>query len=397
VGVTIPGAPLDLAHKLGDDWLQALLAFQTASPEAPLVEYLQAVGRSHGDLAIGLRLVHDLALFVSGPRLNRAGGFFPDLRETLGRINAAAEAPWPAHAPVDERLSQIPSKHLFELAGELEAILAEWYVLDALARKGARPVSNPPGARVFDWNVAYDDRILPVEVKQKESIGSVGDRLEWYWKGVSVIPAGRFIANYKWWWHIDKTCRAAAGRRAMDALWAGRLELETYLPVAIERAGDPYQCPFEWTLSSAPLSLRCAHFTSTPSLAIEFPDSAGVLIDVRPNPHPNVLACKGSDADYMRAELDDSDRDDLLKVLERLDASRQATRRKSSGLYVYVWWVPFSWEEVLSQDWLNDVCNLLADRTGSPLVAIWPIALFEARKLSWGLSSTARRELPWLA
>lgn len=183
----------------------------------------------------------------------------------------------------------------------------------------------------------------------------------------------------------------------MDALWANLATLDNLLPSAIERARGPNSWVFEGVLPGGELRWRTAHFLSTPSVAIELVANRKVVVDVKPNPEPRYLICTGFDGGWIKPELRPDEADELAAVLRRLNMERQAQRRGEDGLYVIAWWVPPDWEPALQRDWLDRVCHDLCAVDGPHHLAIWPIGLFEANRVPWGLSAAARRDLAWLA
>ena len=390
------GAPLDLALTLPDTWIEDVLAFRPAGSEAPFIAALQDVVRVHRERAIGLSQVHDLALRVAG--LHRGQGRLA----LLTRLTEAAGGLWPVTLPIEERRLADPAKHVFAIAEALEAIQAEWAVLDALVHRGARPLSPSEGRRVggaYDWTVEHDGTRVDVEVKQKASIGTAGDRIEWFWKGFSLLPGGRFLRDYRWSWHVPENATSEQAREMMDSLWEAADDLRALLPDAIAQSRGPRSFELEEDLGSdlsgGRLSVRASHFVQTPSVAIELRSNRELLVDVQVNPEPQVLVCNGLSGGWLASELDSDAEVQVARVLGRLNLG-QAARRGTDGLYVIVWWVPHDWEEALRQEWLDATCERISKEQGIHHLAIWPIALFEARRLRWALSPDVARDFPWL-
>jgi hypothetical protein len=86
--------------------------------------------------------------------------------------------------------------------------------------------------------------------------------------------------------------------------------------------------------------MRTAHFSSTPSVAIELAANHKILVDLRHNPDPRHLVCTGLDGGWIKPELRPEEAEDLTDLLRRLNMARQAQRRGENGLYVIAWQVP---------------------------------------------------------
>jgi hypothetical protein len=391
------GAPLDVALTLPDDWTDRVLGFRPTGDTAPLVDLVQQIVRERGESAIGLRRVQDVALWLLR---SSDGGDSPDspwLGTVADRLVEASGGRWPVEVAAGERIPGLADKHLLNLAEDLDAIDSELLVLDRLVRGGARPIAEARGLSGFDWRVERQATRLPVEVKQKASRGTAGHRLQWFWKGISLLPRGAFIHRYRWHWHVDETARSDDARRMVDALWGNLGAIEDRLPDALDRARRPRAWDFEHIVPGGALRLRRAYFSSAPSVAIELTTNRKILVDVTANPDPLHLVCTGFDGGWIKPELRPQEAEDLTALLRRLNVGRQARRRGQDGLYVIAWWVPADWEPALQRDWLDGVCDELCGEGGPDYLAIWPIGLFEANRAPWGLSAAARRDLSWIA
>lgn len=390
----MPSAPIDLAYTLPESWIGDVLSARFGDAEAPLLEWLQEIVREKGEMAIALEPVQDLALFVSGrrerpPRITRA------LRPMLARLTSAARDGWPVETPLSERRQGIAAKHVFALAADFDSLCAEWYVLDNLLGKGARPVRCIRAGGGFDWIVERGTLSTNVEVKQKTSSGEAGHRLEWFWKGVSLLPRAKFVSQYRWRWDVPEGSRAGEIQEVMDALWRGLGEMPAALSLGLDRAGT-VALDLEESFTGDALRLRPVSFGPDPSLALELRSAPAMRCFVSSNSTPGVLVCNGSSGGWIPETLGRGEAELLRRVVRGLSLERQAVRRADAGVYVVVWWVPSDWEPALESEWLDLVCEELADETGVPYIAIWPIGMFESARRPWSLSAAARRDFPWL-
>lgn len=389
------GAPLDFAYTLPDDWRERVLAHEPTGADASLVRYLQEAVRSKGEISIALRWVQDLALWLTEPRRQDRKSFWPNISEALDRLSAAAGGAWPGNVPVSEKFSSVAKQHIFDISSDVYSMSLEWFVLDELVRRGARPVPAARSDRSYDWMVDCGEP-LGVEVKQKGVLGRTGHQIEWFWKGTSLLAKASFLSEYQWRWHVADDCRSDNARRMIDAMWAALPELRDALAVAVD-PGRPSWIPHDRELAAGRLRLRDAYFTQSRSVAIELLPPGGVLVDARTNDHPSMLVNRGSNAVYRHQRLDSAQADLLARRFASLNLAKQATRRKGQGLFVIAWWVPLAWEGVLTAEWLDAFCERVAHENGLRYLAIWPIALFESRDLPWSMTGRTAEDLPWLA
>ncbi len=391
----MPPTPLDLAYTLPESWVQDLLTVTPKGSEAPLIAWVQEVVRSKGELSLALEPVQDLALATTNRR-KRPSRLSRALAPVLERLTAAADGGWPVELPLAERREGLPAKHVFDLAADFDSLWAEWYVLDYLIGRGARPARSPRIPGGFDWFIDREGQRTNVEVKQKLATSEVGYRLGWFWKGMSLLPRAAFVKQFQWSWDVPRGIRAASAKQMMDGLHESIDELPGALADGLEAAAAPRSWDFERILGQGQIRLRTASFPSNASLAIEATADRSLRCFVSRNPDARVLDSTGLDGAWMLERLGEAEKRVLQDVVRRLGIERQARQRGQAGLFVVAWWVPHEWESAIDSAWLDEVCEGLASECQVPHLAVWPLGLFESARLPWGLSAAAQRDYAWL-
>lgn len=193
--------PLDIAHTLSPSWVDQLKTFIPDGVEKPYHERLKAIVTIHGEQSIVIEDVQRLALWYFEGRDTEEKavvGPFPELSEMLTRVVAAVgEEMWLVTLPLDES-SRMPHKDVFDLSVDLSTIRSEWQTIDHFIEAGWVPVKSNRENGQPDWIIHKNEQGIEIEVKNKEAIGSARHRLQWAWRGLSLLPEMRPLHDFSW-------------------------------------------------------------------------------------------------------------------------------------------------------------------------------------------------------
>lgn len=118
----MPGAPLDLARTLPEDWTDQVLEYRPAGPAAPLIELVQRIVRDQGELVVGLRRVQDVALWMMRSPEDGDSPALPWLGAVLDRLVEASGSRWRVDVAAKERAASVAGKHVFNLADVIKRL-----------------------------------------------------------------------------------------------------------------------------------------------------------------------------------------------------------------------------------------------------------------------------------
>lgn len=384
------GPPLDLAETLPDDWQEQICAIQADGPERDLIRLLQEYVQRHGRESIAMSAVQVLAKWATGLARPDNTTPFPWWRVLLGNIERRAGY-WAVETVIEECRSSM-SAHAIDFSQKLEACEAEWRVLRYLLERDWSAVEHRREAGDFDWYVE-NERTLGIEVKQKAAIGSARHALEWWLKGLALLPGCSWMHAYRW------QCRFPEAARLQEAHRFGK-SLQENLEVVSEalRAESAHG---EFWADSKPIAdtglfIGPEFWGNQPAVALTHSSVPGMSIVVEQHDIPGVFWIKGNEGGWVPPMLGEQEAREIRRVLGRLRAAEQAEARARTGLFVFVWWVPTGWELAYDRAWIRESCDGMAEQLGLEYSAIWPQGYFETAREPWVLSTTAAETFPML-
>lgn len=381
---------LDIAVTLPRDWQEQVLAIQLDGPELPIIDFLQRFIRQRGWDSIAATSVQVLAEWVTG--LDRPDGKtpFPCLRGLLTDIEEYAGS-WAIETVIKERQCAIKD-HPIDLSHKLHACNAEWRVLQYLMKRDWLAIKRPRQDGDFDWHVQKNES-LGVEVKQKAAIGTASHALEWWLKGLSLVPDAAWMHAYRWHCQLPESARLSQVRLFGEALQTNLKRISVALNGELDKAKD-WSDPT--TIDDTGIFIGPEFWGNRPAVALTLPAAPDVRVVVERNDNPQVLEITGYTDGWVLPMLGDAEADEIRRVLGRLRAAEQNAARSMTGLFVFVWWVPFLWEKAYDRSWMRDTCDAVARQLTLEYAAIWPQLYFPAAKEPWVLSTKAASTFPEL-
>jgi hypothetical protein len=384
------GPPLDLAVTLPDNWQEQICTVEAEGPEKDWIRLLQGYVQRHGHESIAMSDIQVLAKWATG--LSRPDNTtpFPRLRVLLGDIEEHAGS-WAVETVIEECRSSMGAPAT-ELSRKLEACEAEWYVLRYFLERDWSAVEYRRKAGDFDWHVE-NERVLGVEVKQKAVIGLASRALEWWLKGLSLLPDCSWMHAYHWRCRLSEAAHLKEVRRFGKSLQAN-LEVISEALSAVFAHGEFWTEPKP--IADTGFLIGHESWGNRPAVALTLYSAPDISIVVEQHHNPTVLWIRGNAGGWMLPMLGEEEARGTRRVLDRLNAAKQAKARAMMGLYVFVWWVPYVWEPAYNRAWMRKTCDGVAEQQGLEYVAVWPQGSFETARAQWVLNTAAAKTFPML-
>ena len=334
-----------------------------------------------------------LALWAAGLTGREVDTPFPGLRSFLTDIEKYAGS-WAIETVIKEYQGSL-NAHPIDFSRALDACKAEWDVLNYLLRRDWLALNCPRQNGDFDWQFQKNNKEeLGVEVKQKAALGSASHALEWWLKGLSLLPEASWMHSYCWRFQLSVTSRLP------DVCFFGEA-FQAHLGQVFAAIDDQLTrtevCGSPRAIGDTGILIEPEFLEKGPSIVLSCGQDSPVRIVVEPNDYPEFIRITGDTTGYMLPKLGENEVDEIKTVLSRLRAAQQNENRSMKGLFVFVWWVPPLWEGAYDQAWMLDTCNAIAQELDLDYAAIWPRGYFETANVPWVLNNKAARELPGLA
>ncbi len=381
------GPPLEPAISLPEDWHSQVLNFAASGPETAVLEFLKECVRHHGDSALSIRGVQMLAEWVTGAsRVDQVPLLY--LHKLLKRIVRYAGT-WAVENALGEANVQ---SHPFDIAARLDSADAELRTLDYLIACGWKPIEKERRDGDFDWYCWKKRRWycwrkceLAVEVKHKAAAGSAGHALEWFVRGLSLLPTSNWMFRFGWHCWLPDDVRLPDVKRFAKRLrehWDAVAEM---LPLEIDRLASGESV----TVPGSEFVLQEEFIGGRSSVAITLPSTPRVRIVVEENDNPEILWVTGETGAFVPDKLGEAEVTLVEKVLGKLGAQEQNVKRSNDGLYVFDWEVPWHWEQICDRATLRIVSDRIARKLSIREIAIWPQGAFNLANEPWVLSTAA--------
>lgn len=388
------GPPLDVAVTLPPDWQEQVLAIQPDGPERPFINFLQGYIRQHDWESIAVTAVQMLAKWAT-TGLGRPDGEtpFPRLRGLLVDIEERAGR-WAIQTVIEERQGLI-NAHPIDLSLGLCACEAEWRVLQYLLKRDWLAIKRPRQDGDFDWHIQKSET-LGIEVKHKAAIGSASHALEWWLKGLSLLPDAAWMYVYCWYCQLPESARLPEVHRFGKALQTQLKQVSGALDDELAKAeawGDPRKI----AIGDTDLLIVPDRWGNRPAVTLTLRSAPDLRVTVERNAVPQVLCITGYTGDgWVLPVLGEAETDEVRRVLGRLRAAKENAPRSMTGLFVFVWWIPHVWEITYDRTWMRHTCDAIAGQLALEYAAIWPQGYFETAHELWMLSAKAVLAFPEL-
>jgi hypothetical protein len=327
---------VDRAHVLPPDWRDQVLSFTPLNILEPLVNALKSLVQHHGEAAIAIEHVQELALLACGMGAEYR---FRGHQHVFTSIVAAAGGSWPITIALEEQ--QLHKKPVIDAAQRLTTCDGEWLALHGLLASGWEPVQNEE--RIGgDWTIARGTTTLPVEVKTKQSAGSDLGRLRFALRGLAMLPEADLLRRFTAHWSGATDLRRKTTAAFYEILRANLARIDGLVSADLA----PYDRTAVGTCGTASLTLQRFDHAK---FALDFEDSgstggqANLSLILEPNRYPNYVQVGAVDAHFLRPAdawmLDELEE----KVLDRLGIQAQSAKRSPETVVVVIWEVPFHW------------------------------------------------------
>ena len=283
--------------------------------------------------------------------------------------------------------------HAIDFSNRLEACTAEWCVLRYLLERDWSAVERRREAGDFDWHVE-NEHALGVEVKHKAAIGSARHALEWWLKGLALLPGCPWMHAYRWQCRLPEAARLREVRRFGESLQAN-LEVVSEALSAELAHGEFWADPKP--IADTGLFISPEFWGNQTAVELTHSPAPDIRIVVEQHDIPGVFWIRGNAGGWVPPMLGEKEAREIRRVLCRLKADEQAKARAMTGLFVLVWWVPAGWERAYDHAWMRKTCEGVAEQLGLEYAAVWPQGYFETARELWVLSAAAAETFPMLA
>lgn len=318
-------------HALPDNWKEQVLHVVPAGPLGPVIASIQAIVRRHGDLAIIVWQVQELAVLACGrdrPRLRAA------YEHPCARLVEVAGSSWPITTALAEHLRG--DDHTMQLQKRFLACEGEWHALLRLVDGGWMPVRTDREHGGPDWLVTKGGVELPVEVKTKMPLGTTAGRLTRAFIGLAMLPRFAFLRDLDYTWYADDDLNDAT---ALDFL-QGFLEHAATIAKA-GCGGEVQRTLLESSRGTLRLFVRAER-----SFRLEFsrvrdgtPHHRRVVFEATPAAVADHVFTGGGSARVSNGP--EAELPAIGNAFSRLVRGKQMLRMSSETLLVLVWHMPF--------------------------------------------------------
>lgn len=356
-------APVDIAYSLPPDWIPQTLAYRPEVPLRSFVARLQGVVTAHGERAIVLEHIQELALIACGlktPGDSMISGLFTLLRRLADDVGN-----WAIDAPLAEH--DWTRKAVHQVGNDLDSLWAEWMVLERLVEHGWAPIESARIPCCPDWTVQRERR-FSVEVKHKHALGSCRHRLTWVLRGLSFLPAYQFLKNYSWDWSAPDNLRDRDVEIILDHVFNILPDLGIFL-------SDSQQY-----LELRHGSLSCV-IAGPGEPIIEYRSIKGPIVQLHgqvSDPGRELFNPGSIETAWPKEPADGVEREETLSTFRRINI------QEDRDFVCIVWPVPWHWR--LTEEWIVQTVHDMDSVWGQQAGALWP--------LGWSPNDPAHRWFP---